>query len=84
MDPEVPICKLLVSFYVLCEMEASAEQCDAKCKRKAKKIRTFFTDKKVLSFLVWILDVQSVFTKESLISQQSDASVIGEMSGSNI
>ena len=70
--------------HLLLEMEASAEQCDAKCKRKAKKIRTFFTDKKVLSFLVWILDVQSVFTKESLISQQSDASVIGEMSGSNI
>lgn len=59
------------------EMEASAKHCDTKCKKKAKKIRTFFTDKKVLSFLVWNLDVQLVFTKESLISQQADASVIG-------
>ena len=64
--------------HLLKEMEASAQHCDAKCKRKAKKIRTFFTDKKILSFFVWNLDVQSVFTKESLISQQADASVIGE------
>ena len=61
----------------LIEAEAESKLCDFECKRKAKKIRTFFIDKKVLAFMVWNLDVQSVFTKESLVSQKSDASIIG-------
>lgn len=59
-------------------IQAETEVCDADCKKKAKKIRQFFTDKKVLAFLVWNLDVQEVYTKESLVSQKSDSSVIGK------
>ena len=46
--------------------------------RDAKNIRDFFTDKKTLLYMVFILDLQGIFSAESLVMQHNDASFIGE------
>ena len=49
-----------------------------KALEETKEIYDFFIDKKTLLFMVYNLDCESVFTEESLTSQESDATVIGK------
>ena len=50
----------------------------AKALQETREIFDFFIDKKTIIFMVYNLDCQAVFKEESLTSQESDASVIGE------
>ena len=45
------------------------------------EIFDFFIDKKTVLFMAYNLDCEGVFKEDSLISQESDASVIGKCVG---
>lgn len=45
----------------------------------ARKLLVFWSDRKVILFLNYNLDLQSVFSEESLIMQETDSTIIGKI-----